>query len=232
MGKRTENHALYNLEELGRAIELLLAPGCVYELRCLGTKQGTVSGYFSDYMELGIAATQYSGQCDGVYLVLNPVNPRLIHRSPNRTKSWVKKGETTTDEEVSERRWLLVDFDPVRPSGLSATDDEQAFAFDRALAAREYLRQDGARGLVFANSGNGFHLLAPSVEPNDAAAKERSALFLRHLGKKFSDARVIVDPTTFNAARLCKFYGTMACKGVASAANPHRLSSILEVDEL
>lgn len=224
--------ACYDVGEIGRAIELLLVPGSVYELRCLGTKQGTASGYFSDYMELGVAAAQFSGQCDGVYVVLNPVLPRLIHRSPNRMRSWVKKGETSTDEEVIERRWLLIDFDPRRPSGLSATDEEKAHALDRAIAAREYLRERGTRGLVLANSGNGFHLLMPSVEPNDAAAKERSSQILRLLGKQFTDEKVIVDPTTFNAARLCKLYGTMACKGFASPENPHRVSSILEVDEL
>ena len=42
--------------EISRAIPLLCKPGAVYELRALGTRKGTVSGYFDNVDKLIEAA--------------------------------------------------------------------------------------------------------------------------------------------------------------------------------
>jgi len=65
------------------------------------------------------------------------VRPDLIARAANRLR--VRAAETTADADVPHRRWLLIDIDPVRPSGVSATDSELAIARERAQAVRDHL---------------------------------------------------------------------------------------------
>ena len=48
------------------------------------------------------------------------------------------------------------------------------------------------------------------------------------LGERFDDARTKVDRSVFNAARICKLYGTVANKGDHTAAAPWRLSCLLD----
>jgi hypothetical protein len=134
--------------EIKRAVDLLFAPDVVVELRVLKAKDGqkfcnTVSGNFSGEhrKELAEAATYWSSRGNSVYTTLNPVLPDLLARSTNRCK--VHAGATTKDEEILRRAWLLIDFDPKRPSGISATDEEKEAALRRARDCRAWLTSQG-----------------------------------------------------------------------------------------
>jgi hypothetical protein len=52
-------------------------------------------------------------------------DPALLARSHNRFTE-AKTDSTTPDKHILSRRWLLVDFDPVRPAEISASDEEKA----------------------------------------------------------------------------------------------------------
>ncbi len=223
----------HNAADVERTLNLLeWGPEVSAELRALGNREigfrhGTISGYFDDPATMAAAAADCAGKVEGVYMVLNPVPRRLLGRASNRCRLWSK--HTTSDAEVARRRWLLVDCDPTRPAGLSSTDAEHQAALDRASAVRAHLLRNGFSGLVLADSGNGGHVLVPIDWANDKDADTRAKTFLCGLARRFDDDRVKIDPTTFNAARLCKLYGTRACKGDPLPENPHRLSRILEV---
>jgi len=60
----------------------------------------------------------------------------------------------------------LIDCDPVRPSGISATDDERKTAADIARQIGRYLRREGWPEPFVADSGNGYHLLYSVDLPN------------------------------------------------------------------
>jgi hypothetical protein len=45
----------------------------------------------------------------------------------------------------------------------------------------------------------------------------------------FSDQRLKIDTGVFNAARIWKLYGTMACKGDNIPERAHRMASVVEV---
>ena len=79
-----------------------------------------LSGYFDDLDKLALAAANISGRGPAVYVTLNPVNPDLLARAANRIKSYAR--QTTTDGDVIAMRWLTIDFDAVRPSGISSTN--------------------------------------------------------------------------------------------------------------
>src|SRR5207247_1842544 len=135
--------------------------------------------------------------------------------------------------DILKRRWLLIDFDPVRPTGISSTDAEHEAALKRAREVRAWLIEQGVPGnaMVLADSGNGAHLLVRIDLPNDGGSRDLVQRCLKALDLRFSDGAVGVDLTTFNAARICKLYGTLACKGDSTPERPHRVARILEVPD-
>ena len=126
-------------EEIRLALKVFLAPDQVVEVRALGVRAGnysnTVSGYFdAEHREDLIRDVLAIGEATGVYFVLNPVKPALLARAANRLRKLVGKDTATTgDADSLSRRWILIDLDPVRPSGISATAAEKALAWDCLL---------------------------------------------------------------------------------------------------
>ncbi len=210
--------------------EALLDPGSVVEVRALGVPgKGVISGYFTDYVTLAWDAVTFSGKAESVLLSLNEVNPALLGRSANRLKPFAK--HTTSDADIVRRRWLLVDVDPVRPSGISSTDSEHTAALERAEHIREYLSAQGWPEPIVADSGNGAHLLYRLDLPNDKATSDLLRRVLEAIGFQQDDDVVQVDKATYNPARLVKLYGTKSCKGSDLPERPHRFSRLLSVPE-
>ena len=161
-------------------------------------------------------------------MTLNPVNPDLLARANNRLVD-AKQGATTSDRDIERRRWLLIDLDPERPSGISSTETEHQAAIEKAREIASWLESSGFPPAILADSGNGAHLLYQvDLPPDDNGLLNR---VLKALDARFSDETVKVDVTTFNPARICKLYGTPARKGDSTPDRPHRLSRILEVPE-
>jgi len=122
----------------------------------------------------------------------------------------------------------LVDIDPVRPSGTSATDAQLAAAKAKARQVYGYLNGLGWPAPLVAESGNGMHLLYGVDLPNDDEATALVKAVLIALGERFDDAQTKVDRAVFNAARICKLYGTLANKGDDTPMAPWRLSKLLQ----
>jgi hypothetical protein len=221
-----------DLSEIRRALGLLCKSGEVYELRALGSCRGTVSGYYNnlDMMAEHAALCSDKFAAEGVYLTMNPVRRDLLARSANNPRKYAK--HVTTDADIPRRGWLVVDVDPVRPSGISATNQEHELALERIRLISESLVARGWPEPILANSGNGGHALWRIALPNDDASRSLHKRVLEALAMDFSDERVGVDVTMFNAARIVKLYGTPARKGSNLPERPHRLARILEAPNI
>jgi len=139
-----------------------------------------------------------------------------------------KKDATTADSDIIRRRWFPIDIDPVRPSGVSSTDEEHQAAIVRAAEIAAYLgRERGWPDPVMADSGNGAHLLYRIDLPNDEESKDLVKRCLEVLDTMFSNGAVTVDTANFNAARIWKMYGTVSRKGDHTEDRPHRKSLVL-----
>jgi hypothetical protein len=218
-----------NMNEIRRAIEVLFQPSAVVELRAFKGRE-TVSGYFDDREELAYMAARLDQRGYAVYVTLNEVDPVLLARAANRTRK-IFRESTTSDMDIQRRRWLPLDFDPVRPSGVSATDEEKNAAGFRALEVRDYLREQGWPEPVVGDSGNGYHLLYRVDLPNNQEALELVRGVLEALAFMFSDDAVELDTSVYNAARIWKLYGSTARKGDHTEDRPHRRSKVLKVAE-
>jgi len=217
------------------ALDLFLVEQAILEVRALdaGPKR-TIAGYFDlahidDAVEAAIDIAIHT-PAPAIYCTLNPVDPILLARAVNRVEPHAKT--LTANENILCRRWVLIDLDVPRPTGISTTDIEHDAALAATADVQRWLEDTvgvPADAIVRADSGNGGHLLLHINLPNDAAAE---ALIKRVLAAvaQFAAERypmVKVDASVTNAARICKLYGTVARKGDSTAERPHRLAQIL-----
>jgi hypothetical protein len=213
--------------------ELIMEPGGVHELRILNAgRERTISGYFDDPMKLARAATELdaTGRYPGIYITLNPGNPDLLARARNRALPYAKA--TTSDKDITRRRWLLIDSDPKRVSGISSTDAEHGRAITTACGVLDDLRGAGFGDPVVCDSGNGAHLLYRIDMPNTQQATDLIRRTLKGIARHCAPEDVDIDLTVYNASRIIKLYGTMARKGDSTPERPHRRSRILEIPSL
>jgi len=216
-----------NLGNIVHVLSMLFDADQVIELRIPKTSRKTVSGYFNDPVKLAEAVMQWNGKAPGIYLTINPVKPDLLARSANHLREYAE--QTTSDNDILKRQWLPLDFDPVRSAGISSTREEHEAALGRAKEVRACRHGLGWPEIIFADSGNGAHLLYRIDLPNTPENTSLIQRCLIALALQFDDGIVSVDLTTYNPARIWKLYGTMACKGDSTAERPHRQSRLLDV---
>jgi hypothetical protein len=215
-------------QELEASIAAIVQAGSVFEIRLLGKhRKRTDAGYFNSPSAAATALAGLEGDYLGVYLTPNPVHPDLLARSANRITPWAQV--TSMDPDVTRRHWLLIDVDPVRPTGISATDAEHNAAHAMAQQVMGYLSLlYGFCEPMYNDSGNGAHILYPINEPNNEEVRDALHKFLKCLSAKFSNAAVKVDTTVFNAARIWRVPGTWSRKGDSVPERPHRKARIVQ----
>lgn len=212
-----------------QGLHAIIEPGHVHEIRIPKTKWGTVSGYYDDVEKAVESILRYNGEYN-IYITLNPCNSALLARAANRPKQYSEL--TTSDKDILKRTKILLDFDPVRPAGISSSDDEKKLAFSKMLQAIEWLRSQGWELPVCCDSGNGYHCLYTVDLPNTDESTQKVKKILETVGNQIDDEFVTLDKTVFNAARITKLYGTTAVKGDSIPSRPHRISRVLEVGDV
>lgn len=222
---------LVDIQEVKRAYQLLTIPGQVVEIRALEASLElnsrylqTLGGYFDNITDL-LKSISTIRKATGIYITLQPCHPDLLHRAKNKLVPQ-KKDFSTPDKYITGYRWLPIDSDPDRVTNISSTEEEHQKALAHSRKIRDALRAEGWPEPIFADSGNGSHLLYPvNLPPTETA-------FIKHilggLAKRFDEEGIHVDQTLFNPSRIIKLYGTLACKGDNTDERPHRLSRILE----
>ncbi len=114
-----------------RSLLLLHKPEDIVEIRSIDPKP-TISGYFrADSPNIEKEIARYPGRT--FYQTMNCVKPGCYARGQHEALL-PNPRETTSDRDIVGYSWILVDADPVRPSGVSATDAEKASAFRVAKA--------------------------------------------------------------------------------------------------
>lgn len=204
--------------------------GGMVEVRVIGERR--FSGYFKSLDNLLQCVEPYTKMDnEQVYFTLNEIYPKLYER-PQCEKileTKLESKDTTKDPDIIRRKWVLVDFDPVRPTKVSSTADELKAADTKMREVFRFLRDKGFSEPVVACSGNGYHLDFAVDLPNDESTREILRKFFAYLRQEFNDDKVDIDPKNFNASRVCKLYGTMAKKGDNTDERPWRESAIIHI---
>jgi putative DNA primase/helicase len=217
-------------------LETLRHPGEVFELRALnftddpeGRFASTLSGFFNS-VELATAElVKWStrGTAEAWYVTLNPLGEDLLALAHNRMKPRAKV--TAADSDVLRRTRLLIDVDPVRKSGISATAAELALAETTVRAIYDFLTGMGFPEPIRTMSGNGAGLIYAIDLPTDDGGLV--ARVLKALAARFDTADVKVDISVHNASRITKVLGTVAAKGENMPERPHRMSRFVSGPE-
>ena len=221
-------------KEIIRALNLWFSPGDVFEVRVLDAvtadyrREHVESGYFdSAHINSVPEALKRLLSYRGVYVTVNPVNPDLLARAVNRIRP-AGKSPTTADSDVLARRWLLIDCDAVRPTGVSSSDAEHDAALAKAREVRDGLTSLGWPAPVVTDSGNGAQLMYRVDLPTNDGGLIQSVI--AEVAKASSDA-VKIDLTVHNPARIWRLPGTQNCKGDSIPARPHRMAKIIAVPQ-
>lgn len=217
----------HDYNELLASITSIVGENTVFEIRCLTSSRRIDSGYFDSPAHAANALLNVAGYYTGIYITPNPLNGDLLARSYNRITEWAQ--DTTMDPHVERRKWILIDFDAKRPTGISSNEAEHQAAIAKARKVSGLLSVIyGWPQPMLNDSGNGCHLMYQIDEPNTEEVRDEIAKFLKCLSAKHSDEQVEVDVVNFNAARIWRLPGTYARKGDSTPDRPHRKARIVQ----
>jgi hypothetical protein len=235
------------MNDMSRAIadglSPFFTPDDVLEIRFLdmgGERGRTHAGWIvaKDIPQHAARIASLATAAGGAYFTPQRLDPALIGRgTPGKFVQVRRDGAATVpaltkDADVIERRYLIVDVDPARPSGVCATNDEKAAALAVADQVRTMMGLIGWPRPVQVDSGNGFHLYYRLPEPfGQTADPDPIAWALALVARHCDRPSAVVDRTVFNPARIMKIPGTFAKKGENTADRPHRQSQLIEVPD-
>jgi hypothetical protein len=152
------------------------------------------------------------------------------------------------DKEVTRIRRLLFDFDPIRPAKISSSDQEHQAALAFCESVKTELSTEAWPEPLFADSGNGAHLVYAVDLENTTDNEKMIENVLAGLLDRYANHTIIVDgkekpcvrlngvdididQSVHNAGRVSKVYGTWARKGDSISDRPHRLAQIISVPD-
>lgn len=220
-------------QEVRKALGVFKTDNGLVEVRIFSTinKTDIYSGIFDNIDILLESIKRFDKEPYNIYFVFNELKDAL-NGLPQYNKL-IKGASAVKDKDIKYRRWLLVDFDPIREGDvkeIASTDEEMTNAHDVAVEARKFMRSLGFTSPVVCESGNGYHLqFRLDNIPNDDEATNACKNVLKYISKRYSDEKVDCDIKVFNAARITKLYGTVSHKGGNTSERPHRQSRVIVI---
>lgn len=199
--------------------------GELFEVRIPKNNKGAFSGYFTDADTLIKALKKQDLKDANVYLSLNKINEACYARKQRNTFIFGEKA--TQEKDIDSYEWMMIDLDPVRPSGTSSSEEELEKAKALANDIYKYLQSVGFEKPITALSGNGVHLLYRIDCEATKQSKSCVETAIKVIGLFFSTKEIDVDLSTYNLNQTCKLYGTLAQKGINTEDRPHRMSEIV-----
>jgi hypothetical protein len=216
-------------------LSVLLADDQIFELRAVKVEgrngfTQTEAGFF-DRVSIDKAAElalDLTRRAHGVYFTINPLKKDILARCKHRVKKADENG-LTKDNNVLMRRFLYLDFDPVKDALVSASEEEKAKAAEVCIQVLDYLDRRGWPAPIREDTGNGFALFYRIDLPADDAGLVKSVIEV--LALHFDTAEVKIDRTVFNPSRISKIPGTLARKGddCPDLDRPHRRSRLIDI---
>ena len=207
------------------------------EIRGIGKVDGkhrSYSGWFASVGGLMSALEQMAHLNLNWYFVFNQIDYDQLNgkmRNSSCMEKIAMSNHCICDIDIVRRKWVMLDFDPVRPSGTSSTFEQLSYASMTAKKVWDFLFHNGFYDYVGCVSGNGYHIMLPcDLEANEQTDNLVSD-FIKVISMLFSDENVAIDTQVSNRARLTKLYGTVAHKGEHSALTPHRTSCFKHVPQ-
>lgn len=204
---------------------LKLFDNSIYEVRTVEPPR--LNGYFKDKSKLLSEIKKRPNLT--YYFCINDISEEAYLKASNKeVLNTAQKGGATNDDDIIKRSWLFIDFDPIRKSKTSATNEQKEKAKQKVKQVWDYLKTKGFKKPILADSGNGYHLIFKIDMENNKENTKILKDFLDTLNKKYNDEYTDIDKSVFNASRITKLYGVMTHKGENTTLTPHRPSKLLD----
>lgn len=211
------------MKDIQLFLDTIWEQGEVREIRAFDQSGYTTYGYFDSPAKAASAAAKIASTHE-VYITLNPCNPALLARCANRLKSFRKnKDKSTSDHDIANLKYLLIDCDPCRPAKISSSGVELA----KAQIISERIIKDLGEPLVYGMSANGYH----AIYKHNSTDPENLKAYLELLNKKYGNGSgVDIDLKVFNPSRISKVLGSWGRKGDNITERPWRKSKVISVN--
>lgn len=204
--------------------------GKLCEIRCLDG-QRTYSGYYRNIDNIIRDIESISERSNmQIYFVLNTIKADCYDRQ-QQERLVEKPKNTTTDNDIEGRNFILLDFDPERPSGVGSTEEQFKESHTVARKVYDFLIEQGLSSIIVCKSGNGSHLEIPIKLANTPENTKLVERFLKAIAMLFDTEKVHCDTKVGNASRICKLYGTYAKKGANTSEHPWRLAKFWKIPD-
>jgi hypothetical protein len=212
---------------------LRIEDGVWYEIQVLDVRNKLVNVRVNGYAHAcsttqGIsllASAEGDFTAVGLYLIPNRIDPRITARGPTNEWCSQERGRGTRDADITHRVAFYVDCDAVRPSGISATDDETRAAMRRAVQVWHELAgvlgDENALGYGFSGNGAQIHVALDMLPATEELERTIRGILVC-LDILYSDDTVKIDITVSDAKRLAPAFGTTKRKGHSTQERPHR----------
>jgi CxxC motif-containing protein len=139
--------------EIRKAIQQFHPDGELFEVRIINpNKRNPILGLFSDVDTLIKALSTVDLRGVNVYFTLNQIDEDVYSRTQH--DRFVNGAKGVEDPDVTGIKWLFIDLDPERKTGISSTNEELQGAFDLAKKIYMFLKDYGFEEPVKAVSGN------------------------------------------------------------------------------
>jgi hypothetical protein len=190
-----------------------------------------VNGFFND----PAAFVQEVGcfPAGSVTFCINPICDDVPTDENKNTIVRTKTGGSVSNHQVLMRRYLVLDFDPIRAvKGTCATNEEKQHAIDLSEVVVDRLRREFSFSEpMIIDSGNGRHVYWEINQPNNEATKKIIKDFIQLLSAVYSTALVTVDTATSKIAQPMRIPGTYNRKSVHTDERPNRMCRFVEIPE-
>jgi hypothetical protein len=167
-----------------------------------------------------------------IYASLNPVPIEFLNRAYDLLRPAGEIRNTVRDKDIEYATNIMLDIDPIRPTGTASTNDEIELAINKAYEVAQYLIEHDLcnnEQIQLAMSGNGSYILLaiPPIEITDGNRKiidTRLKAFNYEVRAQFNDDQVEINATTYTLSHLVKVIGTVSIKGDNTPDRPYRVS--------
>jgi hypothetical protein len=233
-----------NTADIGRFYKLITRPGDVREIRDPKTSDGVLYAYCDNEDAFVRAAAEWSGRAPGIYATANPVLRALMKDAPNTLIPFKSKLDgkgvqingLAGDDSITQCAIQYIDVDAGQDADESSTDEQQAGALALTDQTYDYLISEGVlpSAMIKAGTGNGGGIYLAIEMANSPESTELRSRFLQYLDFRLGGNKnePHIDTGVFNAARIVKIPGTMACKGPNTTERPHRLARIITAPDV
>ena len=225
--KRIKTSGRLDETEVYRWYDIMKSNHDLVEIRIIGDRQ-VGSGYFTNAQDIVEAIKPYSDK-SGIYFTMNSINPACYSREQKNRIVFHPKN-TTTDAEILTRDYVLIDLDPVRPSGVCSTKEEAIKAHEKGNDVYQFLLDNGFYEPIMLFSSSGIHLYLRCCMTNTPENTNIVKRFLQAIDMLFSDEYVSCDCSVYNAARIARLPGSFSSKGASNdASRPQRKCRFLNI---